>query len=108
MYLRTEGKTSVADAIEDLSGDFTTAENNTAAVFGILLTDLGDIKKVKSISVTEQTAVASTLTVTNLGTNGLTAGGNIAIDVQTAGLDLIDASTPESATFLVVIEYDLK
>lgn len=109
LILRTEGKIAESDAIEDLSSDFTTAVDNSTgdSQFGILIDASklqGDIEKVYSVSVTEQTALASSLTVASAQSDYLTSGGNIAIDITGTGLNL----ESESPTLLVEIEYKLK
>ena len=103
VLLRTEGKTADADAVEDLSATFTTAddENSGNCVFGVLVTELGDIEKVSKITVTEKTALSSSLAVTAHGTSGLTTDGNIAFSVAGTGLRL----DTESPTLVVEIEY---
>ena len=105
VYLRTEGKVAEADAIEDLSGDFTTAVDNSTgdSVFGVLITDVGNIRNVKKITVTELTALATSIAVTKLGTLGLTAEGNIAFNIAGTGLTL----ATESPTFVIEVEYQL-
>lgn len=102
VHLRTQGKTAEADAIEDLSASFTTAADNSTgdSVFGVLISDLGDLTKVHKITVTELTALAASFTVTKLGTRGLTAGGNVAFEIAGTGLNLAS----ESPTFLVEVE----
>lgn len=101
--LRTEGKTADADAIEDLSADFTAAADNATgdSVFGILVSEIADLDKVLKITVSEQTSLATSLAVTKLGTNGKTAEGNIAFEVAGTGLNLAS----ESPTLLVEIEF---
>lgn len=101
--LRTEGKVSEADAIEDLSGSFTTADDENAgdSVFGVLLHNLEEIEKVYSISVSEQTSLSSSLSVSALGTRGLTSGGNIAFNISGTGLRL----DTESPVIRVTVEY---
>jgi hypothetical protein len=107
MVLRTEGKTADADAIEDLSGDFTAPSDDTAgdSTFGFIIKGgsdgLGDIRKVLSFTVAEKTATATGLTLTRLGTYGLTDEGNIAGEIVAAGCDL----DTESPTIVVTLEY---
>lgn len=106
VLLRTEGKVAEADAVEDLSASFTTAADNSTgdSQFGILINlDGNPAKKVKSVTVTEQTSLASSLTVTGpLSGEFLTSAGNVAIDVAGTGLAL----DTESPTLLVEVEYD--
>lgn len=104
IVLRTEGKTAEADAIENLSGSFSTADDvdgSGDSVFGVVLHNLGSVAKVYKITVAEQTSLASSIAVTKLGTNGLTSGGNIAFQIAGTGLTLAS----ESPRFLVEIEY---
>lgn len=101
--LRTEGKTSEADAVESIA--FTTAADNATgdSQFGILLkgSEIGDMEKVLEVSVSEQTALATSLAFAKVGSSYLTAGGNIAIDVEGTGLNLAS----ESPTLLVKVIY---
>lgn len=104
--LRTEGKIADADAVEDLSSDFTAAADNSSgdSQFGILIDASklqGNIDKVYSVSVSEQTALSTGLTVAAAQSDFLTSGGNIAIDIAAAGLNL----ESESPRLLVEIEY---
>ncbi len=107
MLLRTEGIVAAADAVEDLSGDFATAndEDSGNCTFGVLIRGgdegLGSIKKVLSIRLFEGTALATSMAITRLGTRGLTAGGNIAFDVVGTGLRL----DTESPRITVEVEY---
>jgi hypothetical protein len=88
-YLRTEGKTATADAVEDLSSDFATAADATG-VFGLLL----DGSKLNADDVSEVLAVRAdvsngvgTLAVSSPSggsevTAYLTTDGNIAVDLD--------------------------
>jgi len=105
-YLRTEGKTAEADALEAVS--FTTADDESTgdSQFGILidgskLTNDREFDKVLSVTLTEQTSLATGYTVAKVSGDYKTAGGNIAIDITGTGLDL----TSESPTFLLTVEY---
>jgi hypothetical protein len=105
VHLRTEGKTAEADAIEDLSASFTTAADNSTgdSVFGVLIdcSGLPAIRKVNQIRMTEISTVSTSEALTNLGTNGLTADGNIAFNIAASGLNLAS----ESPTFFVEIDF---
>lgn len=105
VLLRTEGKVSDSDAVEDLSSDFTTAVDNSSgdSQFGILLkgSELGDMKKVMKVEVEEQTSLASSLSVSSATSDFLTPEGNIAIDIAGTGLDL----SSESPKLLVRVVY---
>lgn len=104
VYIRAEGQTAAADAVESGIGFTTPVDNSTGdSVFGVLLTQLGSIKRVKKITVSEQTSLASSIATTKLGTNGLTSGGNVAFEIAGTGLNLAS----ESPTFLVELEYQL-
>lgn len=104
VYLRTQGKTTEADAIETLTWATADDESTGNSVFGFLV-DLGDNKarKVHKIMLTEVSAVSTSEAVT--GPNGaasiLTAEGNLAVEIAGTGLRL----DTESPTFLVEIEY---
>lgn len=104
--LRTEGKTAEADAVEVVA--FTTADDEATgnSVFGILLkgAELGSIKKVLKISVSESsTALSTALAVTKHGTGGLSSGGNIAFSIAGTGLRL----DTESPKLCVEVDYSL-
>lgn len=107
--LRSEGLTAEADAVEDLSGSFTTADDSDGSgnsVFGVLMkgSELGSIKKVLSVRVAEtSTALATSLAVTKHGTGGLSSGGNIAFSVAGTGLVL----SSESPKIMVEVDYVL-
>lgn len=104
MVLRTQGKTSEADAVETIT--WTAAADNSGgnSVFGILI-DLGDNKadKVYSVTLVETSSVSTSEAVT--GPNGsasyLTSAGNIGIEIAATGLNLAS----ESPTFRLEIEY---
>lgn len=105
VYLRSEGKTAQADAIETLS--WTTAVDNSSgnSVFGLLI-DLGEneARKVELVRVTEITSLATSFTTRGPGAvvdGYLTASGNIAIEIAGTGLNLAS----ESPTFVVEVVY---
>ena len=101
--LRTEGKVTESDTVEDLSGDFTTAVDATNGQFGILIkgSETDTIKKVLKVTVTEQTSTSTAVAASPASSTYLTSGGNIAIDVLSTGTDLVT----ESPTYLVEVEY---
>jgi hypothetical protein len=105
--LRTEGITAAADAVEDLSGSFTTAADNSSgnSQFGILLkgSELGSIKRVKRVQLTQVLATGTAIVVAGLSNSFLSAGGNIVIDVTGTGTNLAS----ESPTFHVEVIYEL-
>lgn len=108
VHLRTEGKTSVVDAIEDLSGSFTTADDESGGdcVFGVFLDleDFMEIHKVNKIEIYEVSALSTSEALTLHGTNGLSSNGNIAFTVAGTGLRL----DTESPTFYCEIDLLLK
>lgn len=85
IYLRTEGKTAAADAIEDLSTTFSTADDGTG-VFGILVDD-PSVAKFYQATVEPS---AGTVSVTK----GLSSAGRPYLD--------IDSSVDLSSTDLTV------
>ena len=93
---RGEGQVAVADAIEDLSGDFTTAAAATG-VFGLLLdsSKIGEIEKVHQVEVL---AAGGTTVVAPAASDYLTSGGNIAIDINS---DQNHTTTDETITLRV-------
>ena len=102
MYLRLQGQTSAVDAIESLSWISPVDNSSGNCVFGVMLTSLGSVSKVKEIIVTEPTGFSSAIVVAPLGVNGLTPGGNIAFNISATGLHL----DTESPTFLIKLEYE--
>lgn len=107
LYLRSEGLIAEADAIEDLSGDFTTAVDNSTgnSQFGIVIVGAnlpnGGIDKVLDVEIKDQNGDATSLTVAPAQSAYLTDGGNIAIDITGTGLDL----STESPVLLVKVVY---
>jgi hypothetical protein len=95
--VRAEGKTAEADAIEDLSASFTAADAGTG-VLGILLkaSEIGEVSKVYEVRVVD--AAGTTLAVP-AASSYLTAGGNIAIDLNS---DQNHESANETITLEVV------
>ena len=113
-YLRTEGKTAEADAIEDLSSDFTTAADNSTgdSQFGILLkgSELsnGSLDEVLEVSLAENpngSAVATSIAISPAVSGSyVTSGGNIAVDVAGTGLNLAS----ESPDLVLKVTYRVK
>lgn len=106
VILRTEGKTSEVDAIED-GITWTAADDNDGAAestFGLLV-NLGDdpADKVYSLSITEVSAVSTSEVLSSPTgvTAYLTENGNIAVEIVATGLDL----ETESPTFRLEVEY---
>lgn len=114
--LRTEGKVATADAIEDLSADFTTADDNATgdSVFGVLLRKelndgqfdgIGEVERVLDVAIYDlsgtATSVAATLLSGSSSVRGLTADGNIAIEIAGTGLNLAS----ENADLLMIVRY---
>lgn len=102
VYLRTQGKTAAADAIESLT--WTSALDATNAVFGILVDLNGKAQKIQKVTVTEVTALETSHTTkgNNAVADGFTTTlGNCAIELVATGLDL----ATESPTYVVEVEY---
>jgi hypothetical protein len=99
--VRAEGQTSEADAIEDLSGDFTTAAAATG-VLGLLLksSEMGEIEKVYEVRVV---SAAGTTTVAAATSAYVTPEGNIAIDIDS---DQNHTTTDEKIT--LEVSYKIK
>lgn len=106
VYLRTQGKTAEADAIESGISWTTAVDNSTGSSdFGVLI-DLGnnDARKVEMVRLTEISNVSASESVTGPGAVAdayLTAGGNIAIEIAASGLNLAS----ESPEFLLEVVY---
>jgi hypothetical protein len=104
-HIASEGKLTGVTDIEAISGLTNyTAPNDVNGIIAVMLkgSELGSIKKVQSIKVSEKVAAGlSAPTVQILGSaNGLTAGGNIAFEVDTT-TDLSAAS----GTFVAEVDY---
>lgn len=107
-FIATEGKLTDVSAIEDITGLTNySAPSDGNGIFDVLLkgSELGSIKKVLSCEVVEKTSTGfSSPTIQMLGTSsGLTAGGNIAFEIDTA-TDL-SADTTTTVKFVVEIDY---
>jgi hypothetical protein len=93
-----------ADAIESLA--WTTAADNNAgnSQFGVLIdgSKLTPTDKVFKVEISEQTALASSLSVAKVGSDFKTAEGNIALDITGTGLAL-DTESPT-----ILLEVTLK
>jgi len=107
MRLSTEGVT--ADAI-DSGMNVTEDDGATNSVFGILLTNVGSIKKVLKATVTDMgterggadTSTATPVTLAGASNTGITASGNIALSVAGTGLDI---GAPENFEGVLEIDY---
>lgn len=104
--LRTEGKTAEADAIEDLSADWTTADDGTG-VFGVLIkaSELGEVDRIVEITATalDGGTVAATALDAGGAQDGLSPEGNIAVELDSS----VDLSAAD-CDILLVVEYYLK
>lgn len=103
--LRTEGKTSEADAVETITWT-AAADNSTGnSVFGILINLPEKADRVSKVTISEKgTALASSLAVTGPSAAAgayLTSAGNVAIEIAGTGLNLAS----ESPTLVVEVEY---
>lgn len=104
-FMATEGLLTPVTGIEAVSGLTNyTAPNDGNGILIVMLkgAELGSVKKVLSIRVLENASTGfGTVTLQALGTaQGLTAGGNIAFEVDTG----TDFSTT-AATFVAEVEY---
>lgn len=77
LYLRTEGKTAEADAVEDISSLLTNAANDVAGQFAVLLDDL-DMEKIYSVSATPSTG---TIAVVD---SGVTPEGRLFVELDSS------------------------
>lgn len=105
--LRANGLTAAADAIEVVA--FTAPVDSLNSIFGVLLQggrdQMGKIKKVLDVRVVEtSTATTSGITVTKHGTNGLSAGGNIAFSITATGATFSAGTTSK---FMVEVSYQI-
>ena len=94
VYLRTEGKTAEADAVEDASSDYTTAADATG-IFGILIDD-SEVRKIYNVALSVDTGSIA------LGAQGasITSEGRIALD-----LDSNQDLSSQDITVTVEIDY---
>ena len=102
-YLRTEGKTATADALEDLSAEFTTAADATG-IFGIFINgedNIADIDRIVSVEIFTNSAETCVLGADYIN---LSSSNNIAIDLD-SGLNLASASI---ADYQVIVKYMIK
>ena len=117
VVLRSKGKTTDADAIEDLSAVFTTAADAANSVFGMILRKeltedqfdgFGEIERVVDATAVDLAGNATSLTLLLLDgtgvTRGLTDDGNMAIQITGTGLNL----TNENADIQLTVRYLLK
>ncbi len=107
VYVRTEGLTAAADAV-DSGGNFTTPDDNGGggAIFGVLLAPGKAITRVLRIAVEQRTGTTATnkvqaTSLAGASSTGITASGNIAFNITAAGLDL----SSENFDGVAIIEY---
>ena len=107
--VRAQGQTANADAVEDLHASFTTASDSTGK-YGLLLpaTQIGSVDRIVPSAIKVDALDGSTTTAVALSCggvqNGISPGGNIAIDMSTSN----DLSNPATQMDVIVtIEYYL-
>lgn len=83
MVLSLQGLTAAAAAI-DSGTNFTTPTDSTG-VFGILLYNLGTVKKLLAVSCFDLTSGTIALTRVGSSSTGVTASGNIAVSADWSG-----------------------
>lgn len=93
-YLRTQGKTAEADAVEDISAQVAAAANDANGVFAVLLDE--QVSKIYSVAVTPS---AGTATITG----AISTGGRMILNLDSNQ----DLSTTD-LTCLLVVEYKAK
>jgi hypothetical protein len=96
MILSLEGLTAAATAA-DTGCNFTTPADSTG-IFGILLRNLGTVKKLLKMEMTELSSGTVALTRKGASTTGVTASGNIAISADWSG----DLSSTSLTAYLSV------
>lgn len=97
-YLRTEGLTAAADAVDATISWTTAVDNSTGdSQFGVLIA-VGDADVIHKVGVTEITSLATSLAATNPASTA----GNIAVDIAGTGLNLAS----ESPTLVIEVDYD--
>lgn len=98
VYVRTEGLTAEADAVEDLTGQVT-APNDANGIFAVLIAlpvEKEKVQKIYKSTLTEKTATGSVNALTNI----VTTENNIAINIDS---DQSLATT--DLTFVLEVEY---
>ena len=103
-YVGTEG--NLADSID--SG-ITVTENDSGGVFALLLTEAGSIKKIIHAEVKDMgaetggsdTASAVAVVLAGASNSGITASGNVALEVTGTGLNL----TSENFSGVMLLRY---
>lgn len=96
MVLSTQGLTATAAAI-DSACNFTSAQDASSAVFGVLLYNLGTVQKVLRASFDNVSTQSISVTLNGASSTGVTASGNIALSGTWASTALTSGSP--SATF---------
>lgn len=96
MILSLEGLTAAATAA-DTGCNFTTPVDSTG-IFGVLLRNLGTVKKLLKMEMTELSAGTVALTRKGASTTGVTASGNIAISADWSG----DLSSTDLSAYMTV------
>lgn len=96
MILSMEGLTATATAAD--SGTAFTTPTDSTGIFGILLTNLGTVKKLHKAEMVGLSAGTCTVTLVGASSSGVTASGNIAVSIDWDG-NL--ATTDLSATLCV-------
>lgn len=81
-YLATEGLTAAAAAV-DSGTNFTTPVDSTG-IFGVLLANVGTVKKVTKVEVVMLSSGTAVATLKGASSSGVTASGNIAFSVDSS------------------------
>lgn len=99
-YIATEGLTAAAAAV-DSGTNFTTPADATG-IFGILLANVGTVKKVTRVAVDMLSSGTVAVTLKGASSSGVTASGNIAVSVDSSlDLSAVDLSGTLTIDFQV-------
>ena len=80
LILSTEGKTATATAAD--SGCNFTTESDSDGIFGILVKNVGTVKKLLDVGVVNLSAGTASVSRKGASSTGVTASGNIAVSVD--------------------------
>lgn len=100
LVLATEGLTAQAAAID--SGTNFTAPNDGNGIFGVLVYNLGTVKKLLTVDFVNLSTGTATVTRKGASSTGVTASGNLAVSIDWNGdLSMTDLSGNLVTDFII-------
>ncbi len=100
LVLSMEGLTATATAID--SGTGFTTEVDATGIFGCLVHNLGTVKKLLAVSLSDLSTGTATVTRVGASSTGVTASGNIAVSIDWNGsLAATDLSANLQLDFII-------